>query len=87
MLCLVTALRLCKDPTTAAADVTFATITGDTCLHVAATHGYPAPVICLLIKAGADLHAVINEGKTAGGVAHGNGNELIASLLNRAVQG
>jgi ankyrin repeat protein len=31
---------------------------GNATLHAAAAAGYPAPVLCLLIKAGVDLHAV-----------------------------
>jgi ankyrin repeat protein len=55
-------------------------------LHVDAAHDYPASVICLLIKAGADLHAVNNEGKTAAAVACDYGNVLIKALLNRAAR-
>jgi ankyrin repeat protein len=68
------------------ADVRVTTNNGDTCLHVAARHNYKAPVICLLIKAGADLHAVNSSGKTAAQLAHDHGNVLIAQLLKRAAQ-
>jgi uncharacterized protein len=67
----ISALMYCKDTAslklllTAGADVQAVTSRGNTCLHVAAQHGYTAPVVCLLIKAGADLHAVNREGKTA----------------------
>jgi ankyrin repeat protein len=43
-------------------------------------------MLCLLIKAGADLHAVNNEGKTAAQLAHDKGHTLIEQLLNRAAQ-
>eukprot|EP00953_Heterococcus_sp_UTEX-ZZ885_P012523 7187-Heterococcus_DN1.PRE.4 len=87
-----TALKMCKQPAivklllAAGADVHDTTPSGSTSLHVAAAHGYPAPVICLLIKAGADLHAVNSEGKTAAEVAHNRGNDMIAALLNRAAR-
>jgi hypothetical protein len=41
------------------------TMIGITALHVAAAHKYPAPVLCLLIKAGVDRHAENDNGKTA----------------------
>jgi ankyrin repeat protein len=66
------------------ADVHIRTARGNTCLHVAAKHGYPASVMCLLIKAGADLTAVNNDGKTAADVALAKEHELAAALLNRA---
>jgi uncharacterized protein len=62
------------------------TVFGNTCLHVAAAHDYPAPVICLLIKAGADLHAVNNAGKTAAQVAEAKGHQLAVALLSRAAR-
>jgi ankyrin repeat protein len=71
---------------TAGADVQAVTNRGNTCLHVAARHGYSAPLLCLLIIAGADLHAVNSEGKTAAEVAHAAGHTLIEQLLNRAAQ-
>jgi ankyrin repeat protein len=83
----------CKDPAvlklllTAGADVQAVTSRGNTCLHVAARHGYSAPVVCLLIKAGADLHAANGAGSTAAQVAHAAGHTLIEQLLNRAAQG
>jgi ankyrin repeat domain-containing protein 6 len=88
----VTALMLCNDAGTlkvllaAAADACKTTMAGDTCLHVAARHNYKAAVICLLIKAGVDLHAVNNSGKTAAQLAHDRGHSLIEQLLNRAAQ-
>jgi hypothetical protein len=42
--------------------------------------------VCLLIKAGADLRAVNNVGKTAAQAAHDKGNTLIEQLLIRAAQ-
>jgi ankyrin repeat protein len=85
-----TALMMCKLPThvelllAAGADVHTTTASGDTCLHIAAAHSYPASVVCLLIKAGAHLSAVNVYGKTAAQVAHDKGNTLIESLLIRA---
>jgi ankyrin repeat protein len=61
--------------------------TGNTCLHVAALHKRPASVVCLLIKAGVNLHAVNNEGRTAAQVAADCGNTLLAALLTRAAAG
>jgi hypothetical protein len=43
-------------------------------------------MLCLLIKAGADLHAVNKSGKTAAQLAHDRGFTLIEQLLNRAAQ-
>jgi ankyrin repeat protein len=88
----VSAVMMCNDTAvlklllTAGADVHAVTSSGDTCLHIAARHGYSAPVLCLLINAGADLHAVNNRGKTAAEVAHDSGYTLIEQLLNRAAQ-
>jgi uncharacterized protein len=70
----------------AGADVRKTTLTGNTCLHTPAACNYPAPVLCLLIKAGADLHAVNKEGLTAAAVAHAKGHTLAESLLKRAAQ-
>jgi uncharacterized protein len=70
----------------AGADVHRTTDQGNTCLHTAAALNYPAPVICLLIKAGVNLRAVNREGKTAAAVAHDKGNTLAAALLNRAAK-
>jgi uncharacterized protein len=87
-----TALMLCNEAGTAklllaaGADVHVTNDVGDTCLHAAARHNYKAPVLCLLIKAGADLDEVNNEGKTAAQLAHDKGNILIEQLLNRAAQ-
>jgi hypothetical protein len=39
-----------------------------------------------LIKAGADLHAVNSEGKTAAQLAHDKGNTLVEQILIRAAQ-
>jgi uncharacterized protein len=60
----VTALMICTETDTlklllaAGADVNITNRVGDTCLHVAAKHNWKPPMICLLIKAGVDLHAV-----------------------------
>jgi ankyrin repeat protein len=62
------------------------TYAGDTCLHLAAKHEASAAMICLLIKAGADLHAVNSEGRTPAQVAHDRGNTFIEQLLIRAAQ-
>jgi uncharacterized protein len=70
----------------AGADVHRTTDQGGTCLHTAAALNYPAPVICLLIKAGVDLRAVNSKGKTAAAVAHDKGNTLAAALLDRAAR-
>jgi uncharacterized protein len=70
----------------AGADVHVTTDAGGTCLHDAARHKYKAPVICLLIKAGVDLHAVNHKGKTATQIAHDKGYLLTEQLLNRAAQ-
>jgi ankyrin repeat protein len=87
-----TALMLCTKAAVtklllaAGADVHIANNRGTTCLHIAAAHGYSAPVLCLLIKAGADLHAVNRDNKTAADVAHSKGNTLGESLLVRAAR-
>jgi uncharacterized protein len=58
-----TALMRCEQPAhlklllAAGADVHMTTDRGSTALHVAAAHKFAAPVLCLLIKAGVDLHA------------------------------
>jgi uncharacterized protein len=86
----VTALMMCATVDTvkvllaAGADVHVTTAAGDTCLHKAAAHALPVPVVCLLIKAGVDLLAVNNAGKTAAQVAHAKGHALIEQILNRA---
>jgi ankyrin repeat protein len=88
----MTALMMCTTAATvqvllaAGADVRVITDTGGTCLHLAASHGLPVPVVCLLIKAGVDLHAVDRHGKTAAQWAHEKGNTLIEQLLVRAAQ-
>jgi uncharacterized protein len=88
----LTALMMCptadtlKELLAAGADVNMTTDGGNTCLHKAAVHGSAAPVVCLLIKAGVDLHAVDSSSKTAAQLAHDAGNVLIEQLLNRAAQ-
>ena len=83
---------LCTDPDTlkallaASVDVHVSTDQGDTCLHKAVAHGYSAQGVCLLIKAGANLHAVNSRGKTAAQFAHDKGNTQIEQLLVRAAQ-
>jgi uncharacterized protein len=73
------ALMMCKQPTelklllAAVADVHMTTHRGNTALHVAAAHGHPASVLCLLIKAGVDLRAENSAGKTAAQVAVDSG--------------
>eukprot|EP00953_Heterococcus_sp_UTEX-ZZ885_P041914 21348-Heterococcus_DN1.PRE.1 len=69
----------------AGADVHVTTSTRDTCLHVAARHSLPVPVVCLLITAGVGLHAVNNHGKTAAQLAYDTGNTLTEQLLIKAV--
>jgi ankyrin repeat protein len=87
-----TAIMLCEQPEhlklllAAGADVHKTTSRGNTALHVAAAHSYPASVICLLIKAGTDLQAVNNGDKTAAQVAADSGNTLAAALLTRAAR-
>eukprot|EP00953_Heterococcus_sp_UTEX-ZZ885_P032567 17001-Heterococcus_DN1.PRE.2 len=77
------ALISCRDTATlklllaAGADIHCTTNTGNTCLHVAAAHGYPAPVLCMLIKAGADHRGKTAEGSAACGFK-------LAELLLRA---
>jgi uncharacterized protein len=68
----------------AGADVHIRSSTGNTCLHVAAHHEHPVPVVCLLIKAGADIAAVNDADHTAADVAREKGNDLLAALLDRA---
>jgi uncharacterized protein len=68
----------------AGADAHRTTASGNTCLHRAVMCSHPAPVLCLLIKAGVDLHAVNSKGKTAAQVAQSKGNTLAAALLCRA---
>jgi ankyrin repeat protein len=88
----LTALMLCTSVATvkmllaAGADVHVTTDAGDTCMHLAVRHSLPVPVVCLLIKAGVDLQAVNNQGKTAAQVAHDTGNTQIEQLLIRAAQ-
>eukprot|EP00953_Heterococcus_sp_UTEX-ZZ885_P041910 21347-Heterococcus_DN1.PRE.1 len=84
----LTALMLCTEADTlklllaAGADVRITTDAGDTCLHKAAAHGCVAPVVCLFIKAGVDLHAVNSKGQTAAQVAHDRGFKLTEQLNN-----
>jgi ankyrin repeat protein len=61
-------------------------MSGDTPLHFAARKGHPVPAICLLIKAGADLSALNQEGHTPAQAAAAAGHELLESLLNRAAR-
>jgi uncharacterized protein len=88
----LTALMMCTTAATvqvllaAGADVRVTTYAGDTCMHLAARHSLPVPVVCLLIKAEVDLHAVNHQGMTAAEVAHEKGNTLIEQLLIRAAQ-
>jgi ankyrin len=87
-----TALMSCESPAAvkillaANANVHTPTDRGNTALHVAAVHKFAAPVLCLLIKAGVDLHAVNSAGKTAAQVAADTGNALAAALLTRAAR-
>jgi ankyrin repeat protein len=88
----LTALMMCTEADevklllTAGADVHVTNSLGDTCLHVAAKHNWKAPLLCLLIKAGAKLRAVNNEGKRAAQIAHDRGYTLTEQLLKRAAQ-
>jgi ankyrin repeat protein len=88
-----TPLMWCKQPAhvklllAAGADVHLTTSTGNTCLHAAAAHKRPASVVCLLIKAGVNLHAMNSDRKTAAQVATDCGNTLTAALLTRAAAG
>jgi uncharacterized protein len=88
----MTALMMCVEPDTvkaliaAGANVHITTDGGDTCLHKAAKHSAFASVICVLIKAGVDLNALNNEGKTAAQLAHDRGHTLIEQVLIRAAQ-
>jgi uncharacterized protein len=88
-----TPLMLCKQPAVlqallkAGADVHARTEReGWGCLHVAAALQYTAAVLCLLIKAGADLSAVNDDGDTAAALALEHGNQLAAALLTRAAR-
>jgi ankyrin repeat protein len=88
----LTALMMCTTVATvkmllaAGADVHVTTYDGDTCMHLAARHSLPVPVVCLLIKADVDLQAVNNQGKTAAQIAHDARNTLIEQLLIRAAK-
>jgi ankyrin repeat protein len=87
-----TALMVTQEPAliklllAAGADVNITTSTGNTCLHVAAAHNYPASVICLLLKAGVNTRAVNSARRTAAQVAVSSGNAAVAALLNRVAQ-
>jgi uncharacterized protein len=59
---------------------------GRTCLHMAAQHGFPAPVVCLLLRAGVSAIAVNSAGHTAAQVAAQHGHQLAAALLARAAR-
>jgi ankyrin repeat protein len=86
----VTALMMCTTIDTvklllaAGADVHMTNERGDTCIAAKCKH--PAPVLWLLIKAGAELQAVDSSGNTAAQLAHDAGNALIEQILNRAAQ-
>jgi ankyrin repeat protein len=88
----VTALQRCTDLAClkllpeAEADVHAVTSRGNKTLHVAAQHKHPAPVICMLIKAGTSLSAVNSSGLTAAELALARGNTLGAALLSRAAR-
>jgi uncharacterized protein len=49
----------------AGADVHAVTSNGDTCLHIAAKHRYPASLLCLMLQAGANISAKNKQGRTA----------------------
>jgi ankyrin repeat protein len=74
-----TALMMCDSVDTAkvllaaGADVITADSVGNSCLHVAVAHEHAVPLMCLLIKAGVDLHAVNNVGNTVAQIAHDKG--------------
>eukprot|EP00953_Heterococcus_sp_UTEX-ZZ885_P003067 2186-Heterococcus_DN1.PRE.2 len=70
----------------AGADVHVRSSTGNTCLHVAALHHLSMPVVCLLIKGGADIAAENDKGLTAAQIARTEGNELLATVLDRAAE-
>jgi ankyrin repeat protein len=70
----------------AGADVHVRSSTGNTCLHVAALHHLSMPVVCLLIKGGADITAENDKGLTAAQIARTEGNELLATVLDRAAE-
>jgi ankyrin repeat protein len=86
---LVTPLMRCEQQThiklllAAGADPLRTTDKGDTYLHVAIRHGYAVPALCLLMKAGVDVHAVNHQGQTAAELADMCGHELAAALLRR----
>jgi uncharacterized protein len=86
------ALMLCTTVDTvkallaAGADVHATNDVGDTCLHAAAKHKFEAAAMCLLIKAGVNLHALNYEGKTAAQIARERGHALTEQLLIRAAQ-
>eukprot|EP00953_Heterococcus_sp_UTEX-ZZ885_P023551 12933-Heterococcus_DN1.PRE.4 len=86
----VTPLMLCTTVDTvkvvlaAGADVHVTNMIGDNCLHTAVRHNLPVPVICLLIKAGVDLHALNDYNETAADIAHEKNYKFIEQLLNRA---
>jgi ankyrin repeat protein len=88
----VTVLMVCRVPAVvkqllaAGADVHAVSSKGYTCLHTAVIHDHPTPVLCLLIKAGANLAAVDRQGLTAADIAHIKGSHLTAALLVRAAK-
>jgi ankyrin repeat protein len=87
------AIMVCRQPAqfkllvAAGADVHRTTDLGNTALHIAVLHKHPAPILCLLIKAGVDLFAVNSMGVTAAELAQQCGNDLAAALLKRSETG
>jgi ankyrin repeat protein len=92
-----TPLMFCTEPDklklllAAGADANSTSNVGVSALQVAAAHGHPAAVLCLLIKAGADLHYTSTEvqhyaGMTAADIAAQRGHTLAAALLRRAAE-
>jgi uncharacterized protein len=90
-------LMACTEPAklklflAAGADVNATSNVGVSALQVAAAHGHPASVLCLLIKAGADLRYTSTQvhhysGMTAAQIAAQRGHTLAATLLTRAAE-
>jgi ankyrin repeat protein len=89
----VSALMMCMEPAMlkllldAGVDVHFTTRErGTTALHTAAQHWHSAAVVCMLLKAGADITALNRSGHTAAQVAAAIGNHRTAALLTRVAQ-
>jgi hypothetical protein len=57
-----------------------------TVLHRAAAAGASAAAVCLLLKAGADVHALNSAGKTCAQVAADSGHAMTQALLARALR-